>query len=439
VHGLSIPRAITFEREDASGVEILTTLTGIEHHLDHTITADFSVYSVSRPGTGTDHDMELAASGAVRILLGASDPAALPCPAGEEDYNMSEVEPDRVYAAFSRLGYGYMHQFRGLSSTKRRLNRAIAAVDTYAYSDDESTSYLVHPAMLDVAFQLSMLAYSSPGDGRLWALHVPTRIGAIRINPGLCSSLPTSGTRVPASATLNHDSEDFSADIDILSEDGQQGMIRVEDLVLKPFAPATGADDRCMFSSTKLDVAVPDLSLLADAAPAHPSRQESEVATDCERISYYYLRKWKSEVTDHEWVNSGHPHHAHLRDFVEHTLSCAARGRHPTLKREWASDSTQDIHSLISRHSNDITVRLLSAAGDNLPAAVRGQTMLLEHLERDGMLGEYYSNLPGLQTYHSLLASVMKQMTHRYPHARILELSKGFPFSPAAAYSATKN
>ncbi|KAI0172766.1 lovastatin nonaketide synthase [Hypoxylon sp. FL1284] len=277
---LSIPKAITFEAEDTSGVEILVTLTAIKHHQDENVTADFSIHAVPNVSTGSDHDLELVASAAVSILLGDPATGVLPCTSVSEDYNMSEVDPDRVYASFEKLGYGYTGPFRGLSSTKRRLNQASALVDTYSYSKDEATFYLVHPSMLDVAFQSSMLAYSSPGDERLWSLHVPTSIGSIRVNPEICTLLSTSGSRVPISTILTGHPESFSASIDIFGEYGEEGMIQVEDLTLKPFAPATEAEDRWMYSSTILDVAVPDASRV-DMSLAQSSWDDSEVAVAC--------------------------------------------------------------------------------------------------------------------------------------------------------------
>lgn len=424
LHNLTIPRAITFEEGD-SGVEVLATLTAIEQHPDHTITAAFSIYSGSAASSGSDQDLDLVASASVKILLGNPDPAALPsATASVEDYNMTEVDTDRVYAAFSKLGYGYTGPFRGLSSIKRRLNHASALVDAYAYSDDESTFYLVHPSMLDVAIQSSMLAYSSPGDERLWSLHVPTSIRTIRVNPEVCVALPTSGCRVPISTTLNSNSDLFSASIDILGDDGRQGMIQVEDLVLKPFAPATEAEDRWMYTSTKFSVAAPDASFLAGADSTRPSVDEEELATACERISYHYIRKWKSEISDDEWTNSSQPHHVHLRDFVNYTLVRASSGQHPTLRQEWANDKAEDIEALISKHSDDLMVRLISAVGENIPAAVRGQTRILEHMESDGLLDHYLDRGIGCARYHSLLAGMIKQITHRYPHANILELGQ---------------
>ncbi|KAJ6026930.1 uncharacterized protein N7446_004467 [Penicillium canescens] len=421
LHDLSIPKAITFEEGDTLGVETLVTLTGIEHRQDKTATADFSIYSCPNVSVGSDHDMELMASGTVKISFGTPDIEALFC-TPVDDYNMSAVDPDRFYAALSKLGYGYSGSFRGMSSMKRRLTQSSALVDTYPYADSDSTFYLVHPSMLDVAFQSSMLAYSAPGDEHLWSLHVPTAIRSIRVNPEICASLPISGTKVPVTASLNGESESFSASIDIFGEDGHQSMIHVDDLVIKPFAPAREADDRRLFSYTKFSHASPDGSSILNSI--RPTEAEVELATACERISYYYVRKWKLEITDDEWAN-GQPHHSYLRGFVDHTLAGAGRGQHPTLKKEWADDTSEDIQKLIAHHANDIDVQLLSAVGDNIPAAVRGRTTILEHMLPNGMLDNFYRHGLGFSRYNMFLADMMKQVVHRYPHARILEIGAG--------------
>ena len=432
LHNLAIPRAITFEDGDSSGVETLVTLTTVEHHLDETVTAELSIYSATKSTIDLDHDMELVASGNVKIMLGNPDPGALPSTANVmESYNMSEVDPDRVYDMFSKLGYGYSGPFRGLSFMKRRLNQASALVDTYAYTDDESTFYLVHPCMLDVAIQSSMLAYSSPGDERLWSLHVPTNIGTVRVNPEICGTLAISGSQVPISTSLNTGSDPFSANIEIFNESGQQGMIQVEDLTLKPFAPATAAEDRSMFSSTKLDVAAPDLSSLIDSESTDASStDEAEIATACERISYYYLRKWKSEIADHEWDNCAHTHYLHLRSIVDHTLSRVSTGQHPTIKREWVNDSAESIKALISQYPKDTSISLASAVGEEVPAAVRGQKTIKEHMESSDLFDDYQSNTLGFAKYHCFLARMVKQLTYRYPHSRIVEIGKILMYCP---------
>ena len=420
LHHLVIPRAITFEEGDDSGVETLVTLTGAQHHPDQTATAEFACYSAPVLNTGSEQEMELMASGSVKVVFGTPDVAALAC-TPPSDYNMSTVDTDLFYSTLSELGYGYFGPFRGMSSMKRRLNQSSVLVDSYPYTDVEVSEYLVHPSMLDVAFQASMLAYSAPGDERLWSLSVPTAVGTIRVNPEVCASLPTSRSKVPVCAALDGESESFSASIELFNEDGEHGMIQVEDLVIKPFAPATKADDRVMFTHTKFDSALPDGA--AAVNNIRPSEYEVQLATVCERVSYYYIRKWKSELSDDKWA-SGQPHWVHLLDWVNQTLSTASRGQHPTLKTEWSEDSPEEIQALISRYSESIDIKLLAAVGENLPAAVREETTILEHMLPNNMLDDWYKKGLGFARYNSFLASVMKQVTHRYPHARILEIGE---------------
>ncbi|KAI8942360.1 hypothetical protein NX059_000436 [Plenodomus lindquistii] len=294
----SIPKAVTFdEGGDASSVETLVTLTSIERKLDQTITAAFSVFAGSAPASGSDHDLELVASATVKISLGDPKFALLPLSAVLDDHSMTTIESQLAYAAFSKLGYGYTGPFRSLASIKRRLNQASAVVSSYAYSDNEPTIYWVHPSMLDVAFQAAMLAYSYPGDGRLWSLHVPTSIQSIRINPKSCNSLPISGSEVQVAA-ICEDSDDFTANIDVLSENGQQCMIQVNELALQPFAPATNDEDRSMFSFTRLGVAVPDASEYLLAKDSGYADAKLVLATVVKQIAYRYPHAKFLEMSD---------------------------------------------------------------------------------------------------------------------------------------------
>ena len=421
VQDLSIPRAITFEEGDNSGVETLVTLTEIRHHQNQTVTACFACYSLPIVGTGSEQEMELMASATVRIVFGSPSVDALSC-APLEDYNMYPIDTDRFYSTLTKLGYGYSGPFKTISEMKRRLGHAIGVIDTYTYTDADASKYLIHPSTLDVAFQASMLAYSAPGDERLWSLHVPTAIRSIRLNPEVCASLSLSGSKVPVCATIDNASESFSGCIELLSQDGQQSMVQIEDLTIKTFAPATEGDDRVLFTYTKFGFAVPDGAAVAEGV--RPTPYEAELAIECERMAYYYVRKWDSELTDQEWAN-GQPHHKYLRDWVNRTLSHAASGRHKTLKREWSEDSAEVIESLASKHPGNLDVKMLSVVGENIPAAVRGESTILEHLLKDDMLDNFYKVGSGFQRYNKFLAGMMKQITHRYPHTKILEIGAG--------------
>ncbi|KAJ5692060.1 hybrid PKS-NRPS biosynthetic cluster [Penicillium macrosclerotiorum] len=422
LHNLIIRKAIAFEDTGNFAVETLVTLTAITSishaGTDQEQTAEFSYYAC--PNTGTD-EMDLVASGQVRIAFGAFSPTTL-LSKPLEDSTMVEVDADRFYSSLLELGYGYTGPFRGLSAPKRRFEQCSGLVSSYPYADADS-AFLVHPSTLDIAFQAALLAHSAPGDERLWSIHVPTSIRTIRINPTLCASVAAAGAKLPISIVLHEpESVAIRGSAEIFSADGRETLIQVDDLVMVPFAPATEADDRRLFSYTKWDVAAPNGSSITN--DEYPSDYEIALAGLCERVSYYYLRRWKSEITENEWEN-GQPHHRALRNFMEHNLSSVLSGRHPYIKKEWATDTEQDVKTLLAEYPDSVDLKLISAVGEHIPAVVRGETTVLEHMLRDNMLDDFYKKGVGFAKYNSFMAQMMQQITHRYPHMNILEIGAG--------------
>lgn len=164
LYDLSIPRATVIDDADNASVETLVTLTKIQYHQDQTATADFSCYALAVTSTGSKQEMAINATGTVKIVFGEPDVDALAC-TPLEDYNLRAVDSDEFYEFLAKLGYGYTGPFRSLTSTKRRLGHSSGLIDTYAYADSEPSRYLIHPSTLDVAFQASILAYTSPTVG----------------------------------------------------------------------------------------------------------------------------------------------------------------------------------------------------------------------------------------------------------------------------------
>lgn len=224
---LIIGKAIAFEDDNNFAVETLVTLTSITTNNSENKneqTADFACYSCANNGPV---DMDLVASGKVRIVYGAPSPTTLSSVPLETTTNMNSIAADAFYDFALNLGYQYTGPFRGMTSLNRSLDQASALVHTYKYSDDEAM-LIVHPTMLDIAFQALLLAWAHPEDESVWALHVPTSIGCIRVNPELCASLPTTGTQLPISTVLHREqSHSICGSVDIFSEDGQYTLIQV--------------------------------------------------------------------------------------------------------------------------------------------------------------------------------------------------------------------
>lgn len=70
-------------------------------------------------------------------------------------------------------------------------------------------------------------------------------------------------------------------------------------------------------------------------------------------------------------------------------------------------------------------MQLARAVGDNLPAVLRGETTILEHMTKDGLLDRFYEVGMGLREWTLFLGRTVKQIVHRHPHMKILEIGAG--------------
>lgn len=74
---------------------------------------------------------------------------------------------------------------------------------------------------------------------------------------------------------------------------------------------------------------------------------------------------------------------------------------------------------------NDPDFVLTKASGEALPAVVRGQTTILEHMTKNDRLDNYYKNALGFVELNRMMANVVAQISHRWPHLNILEIGAG--------------
>lgn len=224
---LVIRKAISFRGESDPAAETLVTLTDITPSKSSlkSRAAKFSVYSAAIKSAP---DLEVNAS-VTNVIFGEPSMSVLP-PIQLDDSNMTETDSKRFYTSLSTIGYEYSDSFRTMANLKRKLNQATALIYSFDYGD-ESERLMVHPTLLDVAFQSAILAYSVPGDGRLWSLHVLPFFECIRLNPEHCATLPLYPVQLPVHAQLlapeANTVDSIWGNLDILRADEQHAMIQV--------------------------------------------------------------------------------------------------------------------------------------------------------------------------------------------------------------------
>lgn len=417
IQDLSIGRAIAFN-DESSVVEILLSLHLLNpSNQSSTLEAEFKEYSCPQ----NEQSMILNASGRVVLQFGEAQEDSLPSILSRP-VNMVDVDVERFYTSLTRLGYNYSHPFKEITSLKRKVDSAIGTL-IHARGHGWEDEMLVHPGMLDTAFQTIFAAYCSPGDNRLWSLHVPTSIRRITINPYHCAQNSMKDVVVPFQSTMLSESGDaISADVDILCQNGQHNFMQIESVTLIPFSRASPENDSFLFSKFVWDVASPDGTIAA--RNERPTAYEKSIAHDLERVCFYYLRNLAEKITPKEKTKTLW-HYQRLLDWASHVSNRVNTGKHPNISKEWQQDSHEDILELVGRYSDRVDVKLIKVVGENLPTVIRDRSNILEYMAQDGLLTDFYEQGLGLTASNRWIGRMVRQLAHRTPHMKIFEIGAG--------------
>ncbi|PVH71608.1 hypothetical protein DL98DRAFT_471444 [Cadophora sp. DSE1049] len=413
---LVISKAIAID--DDIGTEVAVTMSDITDSKDSSITAKYTCYSSVSKSSGT---MAVSATAEVEVFLGDTSTDGLPTPV-KPDLAMADIDVDTFYEALTELGYGYSGDFRAMSDLTRRLGMATGVILPPA--EDHAVSKLpFYPSMLDTALQGMFAAFSAPNDGRLWTLHAPTGMQRVSLIPALCSENmpnPVSFTCTVSASTPNN----ITGDISVYSTDGNETFIEIEGLVCRPFSQATEADDCHLFSDTVWNVASPNGDILLGNNRASASQLKK--AYDCERVALYYMRFLNESISEAERASIDIPqHHEALFESIARVIELVSTGKHAYASKEWLSDNHKQILSVMEPYGSDADFNIMRAVGENLPAVVRGETTILEHMTKDNRLDEYYIDALGFDHAYDVATGMVAQFVHRYPHMDIIEIGGG--------------
>ncbi|KAB2571139.1 PKS-NRPS hybrid synthetase psoA [Lasiodiplodia theobromae] len=409
-----IGRAISFFDESAAQ-EVMFTLN-ITANTDEAVSATFEVTSCPQG----ERQMSQNAKGAISITLGVPSHdtlAAVPV----QQFNMVDVEVDRFYKALSDMGYHYSPPFKAMSSIRRRVDTAVGEM-TDIRGEHWEDNLLLHPGLLDTSFQAIFAAFSSPGDERLWSIHVPTIIKRMTFNPAVASFPPGEETIWPWQAAITSGPhQTLRADIEVFAENGEDVLFEVEGISMVPFSNATAENDCHLFSNFVYDIDGPSGEL---AGPNHPTDFDVKLATDSERFSFYWMRTLLETITPEEEEQTL-IHYKRMLKWCRFVLDQVKSGEHPHVKQEALNDTLDFVEELVKPYGQRADIDLIRAVGEDLPMKIRTNGNIVETMVRDGMLDAFYEEGLGLHIANNWEANMAVQLTHRYPRMNVLEIGGG--------------
>ncbi|KAL6820009.1 putative PKS-NRPS protein [Trichoderma camerunense] len=345
LYNVEIGNAIPLS-QDTPGVETLFTLKPAK--LDpksETTTAEWACYS---PAGDANAPWRCNASGSVRVVFGAADDDVLPRRVAPV-VSLSNIEIDRFYTSLTEIGLNYTGPFRALEAIHRKSGMS-SSTTTQAPVGELPT--IIHPAILDAAFQSIFAAFCWPGDGTLRNPFVPTKMRKLRI---VSRRLVESARCLQVDSYITESSaQNLTADLEIFESGSNKGIIHQRDYKELYTRPQWELDIASAVASlpTSRGDHVDDLELLNDKID-------------------------RSEVPAMVW------HFQRIFEWIDFLFPWIEEGTHPTIRKEWKSDTYEWLAQQRARFPNQVDLQLITAVGENLAEVVRGQTTMLEHMIKD--------------------------------------------------------
>lgn len=329
-----------------------------------------------------------------------------------------------IYALFHRIGLTYSGLFRRIDTCQRCLDfsSATGVWPAGAFGDDE---YLVHPALLDVAFQALLLARTHPNSGQVSSALLPSYIERVcvdgsRLNPArdgdIRGEFETWIVRQTAAVV--------TGDINIYDPADGRGFLQLEGLEVRMLGELDVSHDRPIFSKTAWGVdivqgiEIAELVSDDDIVPGKLLRL-SETA---ERMALFYARRLVEVDIDREKISW---YHQRMLEAFDTHIQLTRKGQHQIMKQEWLEDTTETMDRLATEIPNEVELEMLKASGEGLARVVRGEMHMLEILKQDDLLSRFYMENGGFIKVNQCLARAMQQISFKFPRCNILEIGAG--------------
>ena len=416
VFDVDLVRALTFDNENTA-MEIIFSVTNIVRPKNSTIEADFKCSGAR--GYGSDKLRPLS-SGKIQVTLGLSEESLSPLATrSAQPANMLEVPSNKFYSALIKLGYHYDGPFVALNKIRRKLGAATGQV-----SITEISKSIIHPAVIDAAFQSAFLTCAAPGDNQLNSVYVPRRIDSILVDPALCGLLtPTAPPTFDASQNVPKNNVTLSTNIHLYPDSSDKSVVQVQGLGCIPLMGEGTDEDKNIFAEMVWDVSAPN-DQVENYNLFIETRAHDELQYTLERMALFFLRVLQQGVPpDHPARRQGP--YQHWFHFASAKLTEASNGDLPLWRSEWQQDTIRDIEAASKPYSHVVDVQLLQAVGRDIVNIATGTKLPTGIGRQENLLSRYYSEGHGLAEYNGFLARTARQVAHRYPRMHILEIGGG--------------
>ncbi|KAK5991540.1 Hybrid PKS-NRPS synthetase ucsA [Cladobotryum mycophilum] len=246
---MKIPKAIGIGENE--GIEVLFTIRSTSRPAavkdGAVFEAEFVCFSCPDERT-----LDKTCEGQLLIHLGQAEAGYLP-PNAIAETQLRPLSTDRFYRATQELGFGYEGVFNAIKSVSKSWDHAqgVATWDT----SDLDIGCTLHPAVLDVAFQVGLAAFLSNAEGSLGGQYLPVGIRRLIIDPNERFQAQSEQTSINVEALIARSASKgtIEVDIQVCAAASETCGIQVDGLIMKQLSEAPESDDRNIFATTIWD------------------------------------------------------------------------------------------------------------------------------------------------------------------------------------------
>lgn len=430
LHDVDIFRALNLE-PDSSGTELLFTVRVTDQSNDF-ITARWACYSAP---VDVEHGHVLGdaptqadahAEGFVRLILGAPAHDVLP-QRTEPTLPLIPIDIEELYETLAGLGHGYTENFQA-PAMLRRLHHAVVTMPSSWHQAELLTRPDMNPAALDTAIQGLLAGYSCPGDGRQRSVYLPGRIDSVRVN--MMPPTPAADSVAPAleadTFVTHADAGIISGNLDVFDPASGQTRVQVRGVHMSVL-PGSRKPDRELYSQ---EIWERDAQFgIEPGREARVPGDRLEVEKLAARLALFYCRRLTRQIKPFETMLMSKNRQNLLSWVQKDLLPKTQAGEHHETKKEWLDDASEDVLDReveLLGAAGLADVALMRALGRSLAPITRGLTSVVKVTEEDHTLGRFYTDGVGFREVISDTATLVAQLSHRYPAMKMVEVGASF-------------
>ena len=426
--------------ENADGIEVQSELRQVN---DKIIGArgwkQFTITSVTLDGRWTLHAKGLAMIDYAGDVGAATNPRSNVRPLS---LYTRRVDPEDMFSSLKTRGIYHGPKFQNTTQIEQdgKDSRSVShmTIADTSVANDLPPQHVLHPTTLD---SVILSSYSAlPGVGALEDdAKLPHSIQSLWVSSSISRE---TGHAFLCHTSLSHASlQNFRADSLVVDEQTSQThgpVLEMQGLVCQSMGRNNGSpgdkvdDEWDKQLCTKIEWA-PDLSLRQPKALASFKKQHSNSEDNADRalvirlrrVCVYFCHDTLRGLTAKD-IAKLKPHHVKFYRWMQDQISLAASGQQAPGSQKWTSDGSQEREREIALAAKQsVEGEMVCHLGPHLLSILRGERPPLEVMMEGRLLYRYYADAIRMGPSLVQLAALLRQVVHKNPRARILEIGGG--------------